>query len=448
MNAVERYIYHLRRWWWLVLVVAVLTGVLSLLIASESSGSYSATTTLLISLDSGSTLDDVVASERLSKTYSALIKTSPVMDESAVRLGGPETTDDLDSQVDAVAVPETQLIEVSARSDDAARAAQIANTVAQVFVEQVAADAALQPTPAPGDDSGSNQEPPPSVVISIVEPAETPGGKSGPSVPVQTLAGIVAGASLVLIVLAGRAYFDSSVWNPEDLRAAGLHLPCLGILPEGELGGASLLTSGRAIPALTEASRTVATTALSRLKHTGDGCQAVGVVSAVRGEGRTSITARLGVAAALEGMGVTLVDFDLRNPQLHEQFRIPICPGITEAMWSAGGRTPAHAETATSVLDHLTVVPAGQDPSLPARRLSTAEISHTVDQLKSNGTEVMFFDTPPLSDGTEAVVLGQVLDAAIVVVEARKTTVEEVITVAGQMEALGLDVLGYVLNKR
>jgi hypothetical protein len=33
-------------------------------------------------------------------------------------------------------------------------------------------------------------------------------------------------------------------------------------------------------------------------------------------------------------------------------------------------------------------------------------------------------------------------------VEARKTTVEEVISVSEQMQALGLDVLGYVLNKR
>jgi len=202
------------------------------------------------------------------------------------------------------------------------------------------------------------------------------------------------------------------------------------------------------MPALTEASRTVATTALSRLKHLSEGSHAVGIVSAVRGEGRTSIAARLGVAAALEGLSVTIVDFDLRNPQMHEQFRVPLSPGITEAMWSAGERTPALADTATAVLDHLKVVPAGQDPSLPARRLSTAEVSRTVDQLRTNGTQVMFFDTPPLSDGTEAVVLGQVLDSAIVVVEARKTTVEEVITVSGQMEALGLDVLGYVLNKR
>jgi Mrp family chromosome partitioning ATPase len=117
-------------------------------------------------------------------------------------------------------------------------------------------------------------------------------------------------------------------------------------------------------------------------------------------------------------------------------------------MWSTGGRVPALADTGTSVLDHLMVVPAGQDPSLPARRLSTAEVSVAVDQLKSNGTEVMFFDTPPMSEGTEAVVLGQVLDAAIVVVEARRTTVEQVITVANQMEALGLAPLGYVLNKR
>jgi capsular polysaccharide biosynthesis protein/Mrp family chromosome partitioning ATPase len=430
-----------------VLVVSLLAGAVSFLIASATSGSYAATATLLISVDSSSPLDDVAAGERLAKTYTELIKTSPVMEESAARLGGPETADDLETAVSAQPLAQTQLMEITASSDSPERAAEIANTVAQVFVEQVAAAEAIPPTPAPADGESGQQEQP-MVVLTIVEPAETPTAKAGPSIPVQTFAGIIAGASLVLIVLAGRAYFDSSVWNPDDLRAAGLKLPCLGVLPDGEMGGASLLTSGRALPALTEASRTVATTALSRLKHLSEGSHAVGVVSAVHGEGRTSIAARLGVAAALEGLGVTIVDFDLRHPTLHEEFRIPISPGITEAMWSAGERVPALAEIATSVLDDLKVVPAGQDPSLPARRLSTSEVSLAVDQLKSNGTQVMFFDTPPLSDGTEAVVLGQVLDSAIVVVEARKTTVEEVIAVAEQMEALGLDVLGYVLNKR
>ena len=446
MNAIERYLFHLQRWWWLVLVVSLLAGAVSLFIASATSGSYAATATLQIDVNSGSPLDDVAAAERLANTYTELIKTSPIMGEAATRLDGTETADDLKASVTAQPKPQTQLMEITASSDDPERAALIANTVAQVFIEKVdATQQALQPTPAPDSGDSSGQ---PLVELTIVEPAETPTSKAGPSIPVQTFAGIIAGASLVLIVLAGRAYFDSSVWNPDDLRAAGLKLPCLGVLPDGEMGGASLLTSGRALPALTEASRTVATTALSRLKHLSEGSHAVGVVSAVHGEGRTSIAARLGVAAALEGLGVTIVDFDLRHPTLHEEFRIPISPGITEAMWSAGERVPALAEIATSVLDHLKVVPAGQDPSLPARRLSTSEVSQAVDQLKSNGTQVMFFDTPPLSDGTEAVVLGQVLDSAIVVVEARKTTVEEVIAVAEQMEALGLDVLGYVLNKR
>jgi capsular exopolysaccharide synthesis family protein len=267
---------------------------------------------------------------------------------------------------------------------------------------------------------------------------------------IRTVAGAFAGASLVLILLAGRAYFDSSVWSPDDVRTAGLQLPCLGVVPNGAIGGSTLLTSGRAIPALTEPCRTMATTAfsaLSRLEYADDGTLAIAVVSAVRGEGRTSLTARLGVAAAMEGKRVTLIDFDLRRPQLHEQFKVPNNFGITDVMWS-GNSPRALIESSTAVLDHLRVIPCGQDPSVPSRRLSAVEVSRAVDQLKSNGTDMLLFDTPPLSDGTEAVVLGPVLDAAIIVVEARKTTVESISSVTGQMEALGLSVLGYVLNKR
>jgi uncharacterized protein involved in exopolysaccharide biosynthesis len=61
VNAIERYLFHLQRWWWLVLVVSLLAGAVSFLIASATSGSYAATATLLISVDSSSPLDDVAA---------------------------------------------------------------------------------------------------------------------------------------------------------------------------------------------------------------------------------------------------------------------------------------------------------------------------------------------------------------------------------------------------
>jgi Mrp family chromosome partitioning ATPase/capsular polysaccharide biosynthesis protein len=455
VNAVDRYIYHLQRWWVLVAFAALIAGLLSFAVASTASTSYEATTKLLVTVSTepgGLVLDDLLVGERLTTTYTALITTRPVLEDAAEQLGGPETAGDLEGQVSAEAVVEAQLVEVTATADTPERAEQIADTVAAVFIGRLAEAQAPPvaspgvPTPVPGETTEQTAQ----SSVAVVESASASSASGSTSVALRTIAGALAGASLILILLAGRAYFDSSVWSPEDVRGAGLQLPCLGVLTKGSIGGSTLLTSGRAIPTLTEPCRTMATTAfsaLSRLEYEDNGTQAVALVSAVRGEGRTSLVARLGVAAAMEGKQVTLIDFDLRRPQLHEQFKIPNNFGITDAMWS-GGSPRALIESSTAVLDRLRVIPCGQDPSVPARRLSAVEVSRSVDQLKSNGTDFLFFDTPPLADGTEAVVLGPVLDAAIIVVEARKTTVESISEVSGQMEALGLSVLGYVLNKR
>ena len=436
MNPLERYLHHLGRWWWLVVVTTLAAGVVSYWIASSSPGDYRATTTLLVSLNRAPgtiVLDDVLLSERLTSTYEQLIVTRPVLDEVADRLGGPETADDL--KVEASAVIDTQLIRVSAESDDSNRAALIANTVAEVFIEQ-------------NNRSSTGARP---GTVSVVEQGEPPDSREGSSLPIRTVAGLLAGASLALVVIAGRAYFDNSIWNPEDIKSTGSELPCLGVLPAGSLDGISPLAIGKQVPKLTEPFQALTATvlsALARRKGSDTACQVVAVVSPRHGEGRTSIVARLGVGIALEGHRVSLMDFDLRDPSLHQDFGLPNISGVADAIVSSRHSAQNRSHETMLVRDGLRVMAAGQITHAPRPALLAHEARMVLDWVKAEEPDFILVDTPPLGDGTEAIVLGQVVDTAIIVAEARHTPAELVTSVAAQLDAMGLEVLGIVINKR
>ena len=57
------------------------------------------------------------------------------------------------------------------------------------------------------------------------------------------------------------------------------------------------------------------------------GTTIVFVVSAVRGEGRTTVAANLSQALSMSGASVLAVSADLRSPRLHEWFGPPNRPG-------------------------------------------------------------------------------------------------------------------------
>jgi len=52
----------------------------------------------------------------------------------------------------------------------------------------------------------------------------------------------------------------------------------------------------------------------------------------MQGEGKTTITANLGVTLALMGSRTLIVDLDLRKPRIHHIFDINREPGITHLL--------------------------------------------------------------------------------------------------------------------
>ncbi|MFN8524202.1 MAG: Wzz/FepE/Etk N-terminal domain-containing protein [Chloroflexota bacterium] len=128
----------LRLWLWLVPVGALLLGALSYVVSTLIPPTYAATATVLVQQQatsvSGPQYQDVLASERLARTYAQMVLTQPVLEPVAKR--GQTTVEELRKRVSTRVPLETQLIQITAEDRTAADAQAIASQVAASFMEQ------------------------------------------------------------------------------------------------------------------------------------------------------------------------------------------------------------------------------------------------------------------------------------------------------------------------
>ena len=130
-----------RRWLWLILLGMLLASAASYVVSSRSPRVYEGTAKLLVTAGPGTVggadYNQLLAAERVTRTYAELLRTRPVV-EAALQTAGLDLSYDAALRfLDAKPVKDTQLLQLSARAIDPQVAARLANTWAEVFVQQV-----------------------------------------------------------------------------------------------------------------------------------------------------------------------------------------------------------------------------------------------------------------------------------------------------------------------
>ncbi|MDQ3699361.1 MAG: polysaccharide biosynthesis tyrosine autokinase [Chloroflexota bacterium] len=142
MNA--QYVWQfIRRWLWLFVSITLLAGVGSYVYSSRLPRVYQGTAKLLVApAQSGTgreTYNDLIAAERLARTYSEVLKTRPVVEAAAREVGLEVDYEAAVRLLDVRPVRDTQLIQVSALGAEPELAAGLANGVIGAFIRQAAA---------------------------------------------------------------------------------------------------------------------------------------------------------------------------------------------------------------------------------------------------------------------------------------------------------------------
>jgi capsular exopolysaccharide synthesis family protein len=191
-----------------------------------------------------------------------------------------------------------------------------------------------------------------------------------------------------------------------------------------------------------DAYRILRTQVLLRMRQ--EGWNTLGVTSPVRGAGSTLTAINLAVSLAQDiNHTVLLVDLDLRNPSVRDYFVDEPVPGLSdylldnelpELLFSPG-------------IDRLVVLPGNQPISRSSEFLASPRMVGLLNELKKRyDSRIVIFDLPPVLSSDDVLVVGQQLDALMLVAEDGRTKKQDL---ARSLELLsGFNVLGTVLNKQ
>lgn len=166
------------------------------------------------------------------------------------------------------------------------------------------------------------------------------------------------------------------------------------------------------------------------------------VTSANARDGKTTVATNIAIALAQSGQRVLLVDADLRRPRIHKAFELDNQTGLTSTL--VGERTLAQV-TRDVGIDKLSVVTCGPLPPNPAELLHTKQFARLLEEAAAQYDRVIF-DSPPLRAVTDAAILAPQCGGALIVVRARATTRDAVISATRSLRDVRANILGGVLN--
>ncbi len=165
------------------------------------------------------------------------------------------------------------------------------------------------------------------------------------------------------------------------------------------------------------------------------------VVSACRGDGKSTVAYHLAKAMATLEPRVLLIDADLRRPSLHEKTDCPNTVGLGDVLTGAMPVSEA-VQHASPQLDVLT---AGADVANPVSLLQS-HLQEVLAKVQGDYTMVIV-DAPPLGAVSDGLLIATQVDGAIFVVTSN-TDEKEARYAVSQLASLGIDnVLGMVVNK-
>lgn len=281
--------------------------------------------------------------------------------------------------------------------------------------------------------------------ISVVDAAAVPRGPYSPriglNIALALALGLFAGVGLAFLF----EMLDDTVKSSADLEKM-LGKPVLGVIPkvpERELRGAevSLMAFHHPTSAFAEAYRSMRT-ALSF--STAEGVPKVlHVTSAGAGEGKTTTSISIGINLCQTGANVLLIDADLRNPSLHKAFDVPNHKGLSNYL--SGAADPAEVTQPTGVKG-LFLMSSGPIPPNPAELLHGARMVDLAS-LGAKRFDYVIIDSPPLLGLADALILGDVAQATLLVVAANSTRQGAVEAALKRLRHSRSNVLGAVMTK-
>jgi polysaccharide biosynthesis transport protein len=294
----------------------------------------------------------------------------------------------------------------------------------------------------------------PSTEARVVTFATPPSVPSSPKTSITLALALVCGLCLGILAAFAREHMNRKIHTRAQIESL-LGTSCLAVLPAFAGKRPALRKRGEprdstALRQISEVAPFSATAeALRYIKVAIDlhpaGGKLVGIVSALPGEGKTTVAAGFAAFVAKSGGRTLLIDADLRNPSMSNILGYAKTPGLLDLV---AGQSSFDDLVITDSKYSFDFLPSSTriKPSNSSDILNSPATKQMLKAAKSKYDYVLV-DLPPILPVVDVKAVAHLFDAFVLVVEWGNTSSDEVLKAVAASPILSERLLGAVLNK-
>jgi capsular exopolysaccharide synthesis family protein len=168
------------------------------------------------------------------------------------------------------------------------------------------------------------------------------------------------------------------------------------------------------------------------------------ITSPLAREGKSSTISNMAITLAGANKQVVIVDSDLRKPKQAKIFRVnsSIGPGLSRYLSSD---LAVDEVVRPTDIANLHLIASGPLPANPIELLTSEKMDNLIGYLKRN-FDFVLLDTPPILAVSDALAMGPMADAIILVARGGQTPIQAIKQAKQKLDAHKLKCLGVILN--
>lgn len=161
-------------------------------------------------------------------------------------------------------------------------------------------------------------------------------------------------------------------------------------------------------------------------------------------EGKSTAAANLAVSFAQQNEKVLLIDANLREPAIHDIFKLSHTNGLTDLLV---GKATFEETLKRSEIGNLDIITSGSKIFNPTEMLGS-EFMKKFLQWVGSVYDMVLIDSPGILHSTETRVLANQCDGVILVLHRDKTKLEKASEARGVLELSRANLVGAIINEK
>ncbi len=195
-----------------------------------------------------------------------------------------------------------------------------------------------------------------------------------------------------------------------------------------------------------EAYRTIETKLVTRIKGSP---KKIMITSCEEDAGKTTTATNLAITIAQSGKKVLLIDCDIKNPNIADQFGLPkfssgLVDYLTEKSDTPNIYKPIKLSDNTNLIMNIDIIPTGVFTNISGEILASERMNDLLSNLAYY--DFVILDTPPITRLSDALSLGRLVKDTLLVVRAGQTVKQSISWAVGELRSADINFTGLVVN--